>query len=52
MGAFDLLRISDRLAELLPQVERIEICGASHVMHAQNAPDLNRALLAFLSRHP
>jgi non-heme chloroperoxidase len=46
-----LLRFADRLAELLPHVERVEIPGAGHVMHMQNAPALNRALIDFLAKH-
>ena len=46
-----LLRLTDRLQELLPHVERVEIPTASHLMHEQNAPALNAALLEFLRRH-
>jgi pimeloyl-ACP methyl ester carboxylesterase len=46
-----LKRLADRLAELLPNLERVEIPDASHVMHAQNAVALNRALRAFLAKH-
>lgn len=46
-----LRRLADYLAELLPDHERVEIHDASHVMHAQNAPALNRALLEFLEKH-
>jgi pimeloyl-ACP methyl ester carboxylesterase len=44
-------QITDRLHRLLPHAERIEIRGASHVMHAENAPAYNVAVLEFLSRH-
>lgn len=40
----------DRLYELLPQVERIEIPGASHIMHEDNGPAYNQALAAFLAQ--
>jgi non-heme chloroperoxidase len=46
-----LLRLADRLEELLPHVERVEISAAGHVMHMQNAPALNQALLEFLAKH-
>jgi pimeloyl-ACP methyl ester carboxylesterase len=46
-----LLRLTDRLEELLPIVERVEIPGASHGMHEENAPALNEAILGFLGRH-
>lgn len=45
------LRLTDRLEELLPIVERAEISGASHAMHEQNAPAVNEAVLGFLERH-
>lgn len=43
-------RLTDRLEELLPIVERIEISGASHIMFDENAPAFNEAILAFLGR--
>jgi non-heme chloroperoxidase len=46
-----LLRLADRLTELLPHVERVQIPAAGHLMHIQNAPALNRALLDFLAKH-
>jgi pimeloyl-ACP methyl ester carboxylesterase len=45
-----LLRLTDRLEELLPHAERVEIPGASHLMHEQNTPALNAAILDFLAR--
>lgn len=44
-------RIIDRLEELLPRSERVEIPGASHIMHEDNARAYNGAVLSFLSRH-
>jgi len=44
-------RLTDRLEELLPNVERIEISDASHIMHEENAPAVNEAILAFIGRH-
>jgi pimeloyl-ACP methyl ester carboxylesterase len=46
-----LLRLTDRLEELLPMAERVEIAGASHLMHEENAAALNEALVGFLCRH-
>jgi pimeloyl-ACP methyl ester carboxylesterase len=46
-----LLRLTDRLEELLPIVERVEIPDASHAMHEENAAVLNEALLEFLGRN-
>ncbi|MGV9311634.1 alpha/beta fold hydrolase [Streptomyces sp. NPDC003691] len=43
--------LSERLAELLPRAERIRIPGASHLMHEENPPALNGAVLDFLARH-
>ena len=41
-------RLLDRLQELLPVTERVEIPGGSHDMHEDNAPAFNAALEAFL----
>jgi len=46
-----LLRLTDRLEELLPIVERVEIPDASHAMHEENASAVNEAILGFLGRH-
>ncbi|MGH2451426.1 MAG: alpha/beta fold hydrolase [Candidatus Limnocylindria bacterium] len=43
------VRLSERLLELLPDARHIVIPAASHVMHEQNAPATNAAILAFLS---
>lgn len=45
-----LHRLSDRLAELLPSPERVVIADASHLMHEDNAPMVNDAILDFLRR--
>ena len=45
------LRITDRLEELLPTVERVEISEASHIMHAEKAAAVNEAIIGFLGRH-
>ena len=45
-----LLRLTDRLEELLPNVERAEIPNASHVMHEDNPAATNSAILDFLER--
>jgi pimeloyl-ACP methyl ester carboxylesterase len=43
--------LADRLEELLPTVERVEIPAASHLMHEENASAVNEAILGFLGRH-
>ncbi|MBT8465275.1 MAG: alpha/beta hydrolase [Deltaproteobacteria bacterium] len=43
-----LRRLSDRLEELLPNVRRIEVPGASHIMHEDNPEVVNRAIAEFL----
>jgi pimeloyl-ACP methyl ester carboxylesterase len=43
-----LLRLTDRLEELLPIVEHVEIPDASHIMHEENAPRVNQAICGFL----
>jgi pimeloyl-ACP methyl ester carboxylesterase len=45
-----LLRMTDRLEELLPIVQRVEIPEASHIMHEENAPAVNEAICEFLGR--
>ena len=45
------LRLTDRLEELLPIVERVEIPGASHLMHEENASAVNEVIVGFLGRH-
>jgi pimeloyl-ACP methyl ester carboxylesterase len=44
------LRLTDRLEELLPRVERVEIPEASHAMHEENAAAVNDAIVRFLGR--
>jgi pimeloyl-ACP methyl ester carboxylesterase len=46
-----LLRLTDYLQQLLPDVERVEIAGASHAMQEENAGAVNLAIFAFLDRH-
>lgn len=41
--------LTNRIEELLPRTERIEIHGASHIMHEDNAPAYNAAVLSFLT---
>ena len=45
------IRLTDRLEELLPTVERVEVPDASHLMHEENAAALNEAIAGFLGRH-
>jgi pimeloyl-ACP methyl ester carboxylesterase len=44
-------RLADRLEELLPRAERLEIAGVSHRMHEEDPDAVNEAILAFLDRH-
>ena len=46
-----LPRLTDRLQQLLPTAERVEIAAASHLMHEENAGAVNEAILGFLARH-
>jgi len=41
-------RLTDRLEELIPNTERVEIPIASHIMHEDNAVAYNHAVLSFL----
>jgi len=43
-------RLMDRLEELLPDTERVEIAGGSHVMHEDNSRDFNTCCIEFLNR--
>ena len=44
-------RLLDRLEELLPHTERVEIPGGSHIMHEDNAVAYNAAVRSFLAAH-
>jgi pimeloyl-ACP methyl ester carboxylesterase len=44
-------RLTDRLEELLPRCERVEIPAASHAMHEDNPTAFNAAVLSFLTQH-
>lgn len=41
-------RLADRLEELIPDTERVDIPNASHIMHEDNAAAYNHAVLSFL----
>lgn len=43
-----LHRLIDRLEELLPNADRVDIPKASHIMHEDNPDAYNRAVLSFL----
>jgi len=43
-----LHRLTDRLEELMPNTERIDIPEASHIMHEDNPSAYNQAVLSFL----
>ncbi len=47
-----LHRLADALQEILPAVERVEIPGAAHIMHEDNAGTYNAAVRSFVERHP
>lgn len=49
IGLFELL--TDRLEELLPHAERVEIPETTHMMHEENASAYNAAVLAFTKAH-
>jgi len=42
--------VIDRLEELMPNTTRVEIRNASHIVHEDNTPDYNTAVLSFLER--
>lgn len=44
-------RLADRLGELLPAAERVEIRGGTHMMHQDNASAFNRSVRRFLDIH-
>lgn len=44
-------RLADGLQEVMPHAERVQIPGASHAMHEDNAPAYNAAVTEFLARH-
>ncbi|GLF95857.1 alpha/beta fold hydrolase [Streptomyces yaizuensis] len=46
-----LHRLVDRLEELLPDTERVEIVRGSHLMHEEDPAALNGAVLDFVARH-
>lgn len=43
--------LADRLEELLPNVRRAEVPGASHIMHEDNPPAVTGAILGFTRAH-
>lgn len=47
-----LHRLTDRLEDLMPNTERVEIPNASHIMHEDNPGAYNQAVLSFLRGHP
>ena len=40
--------LAERLEELLPNVRRVEVPGASHIMHEDNPQVVNEAIAGFL----
>ena len=47
-----MLRLTDRLQQLLPNPERVDITGASHAMTEEQPDAVNEAILGFLARTP
>ena len=43
-----LLRLTDRLQELVPNAQRVDIADASHLMHYEQPDALNAAVLEFI----
>jgi len=43
-----LLRLTDRLQELVPNAQRVDIADASHLMHYEQPEALNAAVLEFI----
>jgi len=46
-----LPRLTDRLQELLPNAQRVDIADASHLMHYEQPAAVNRAVLDFIAAH-
>jgi pimeloyl-ACP methyl ester carboxylesterase len=44
-------RLTDRLGALLPNAARVDIPGASHLMHYEKGAETNIAVLDFITRH-
>ena len=42
--------VLDRLDELIPNAERLDIVGAAHGMFASHSEEFNREVLAFIAR--
>jgi len=43
--------LTDRLEELIPEAQRVDIGNASHLMHEDNPRATNEAMLKFMARH-
>lgn len=43
--------LADRLAELMPHSEQVEISNASHILHEDNPAEYNQAVLSFLTKY-
>jgi pimeloyl-ACP methyl ester carboxylesterase len=46
-----LRRLTDRLQELVPNAQRVNIAGASHLMHYEKPSPVNAAVLDFIAAH-
>ena len=51
MAKLDINGTLDRMEELVPHTERVEIDGASHITHEDNVADYNEAVRSFLARN-
>ncbi|MCF8052816.1 MAG: alpha/beta hydrolase [Desulfobacterales bacterium] len=45
------IQLANRLEELLPHAERVKIANTSHIVHEDDPPAYNKAVLSFLSKH-
>lgn len=43
-------RLADRLTELIPSAQRVDVPNSSHIMHEDNAAAFNHAILSFLEK--
>lgn len=45
------IQLANRLEELLPHAEQVNIANTSHIVHEDDPPAYNKAVLSFLSKH-
>ena len=51
LSPIHLTAVADRLQELLPDVERLNISEAGHPMFISHPDDFNRGVIEFIDRH-